>query len=229
MKRLIFDGDSCHFDNDVVDAGERNDLIIYCLPSNTTSELQPLDKTVNKFFENYWDQKVMKFMYHNPTKKLNRARFNAIFTKVWAKSLTPENLINGFKATELSIYPFYPNAISEDAFAPSLLTETALHRSGNVDCGMNLQRINNSDTDITDDEDSTAHRSLSNPDFSPSINTQNDSDIDAMNIEDARSYIESMNTMVSPSLLISTEPFALSPQTCSSKPQVTDELLFYGR
>lgn len=52
---LIFDGASCHLDYDIVDAAEKNGIILYCLPSNTTHELQPLDKSVNKSFENYWD------------------------------------------------------------------------------------------------------------------------------------------------------------------------------
>lgn len=168
----------------------------------------------------------MTFMYHNPTTKINKARFNAIFTKVWAKSLTPENILNGFKATGL--YPFDPNAISEDAYAPSLLTETAPHKStGNVDSDM--QRTNNSDTDVTDVEDSTAHRIMPNPNFSPSFNLRNDSDIDATNAENDTANIDSRNTVVSPSLLISPEPVALSPQTWSSKVQAEDELQFHGR
>ncbi|XP_034825562.2 uncharacterized protein [Maniola hyperantus] len=115
---LIFDGASCHLDYDIVDAAEKYDIILYCLPSNTTHELQPLDKSVNKSFENFWDQEVVKFMYHNPTKKINKARFNPIFTKVWAKSVTPENIINGFRATGL--FPLDPNAIPEDAYLPSI-------------------------------------------------------------------------------------------------------------
>lgn len=173
---LIFDGASCHLDFDIVDAAEKNDIILYCLPSNTTHELQPLDKSVNKSFENYWDQEVMKFMYHNPTKKLNKTRFNPIFTKVWAKSLTPENIINGFRATGL--FPFDPNVIHEDAYAPSLLTETlnlntSAHTSTyNVDSNINLQRLNNFDTDVTDAEDDEASPSLLNSPSSVALSPQ---------------------------------------------------------
>lgn len=70
---LVFDGAFCHLDYDIVEAAEKNDIELYCLPSNTTHELQPLDKSVNKSYEHYWDLEVMKFMYHNPTKKKKNA------------------------------------------------------------------------------------------------------------------------------------------------------------
>lgn len=181
---LIFDGASCHLDYYIVDAAEKYNIILYCLPSNTTHELQPLDKSVNKSFENYWDQEVMKFMYHNPTKKINKARFNPIFTRVWAKSLTPENIMSGFRATGL--FPFDPNAIPEDAYAPSLLTENqnfqlpnkaayaSTHASTSADpsnSGLNMLRAleHASDTDITDCEDFVAYSDMRNDVISPSL------------------------------------------------------------
>lgn len=56
---LIFDDSSCHLDYDIVDAAEKHDILYICAlwqaPLNTTYELQPLNKSVNKSFENYWD------------------------------------------------------------------------------------------------------------------------------------------------------------------------------
>ncbi|CAG2054953.1 unnamed protein product [Timema podura] len=43
-------------------------------------------------------------------------------SKVWSKYMTYGNIISGFRATGL--YPFNPDAIPEEAFAPSLLTES---------------------------------------------------------------------------------------------------------
>lgn len=66
---LVFDGASSHLGCDIVDAAEKQDIVLYCLPSNTTHELQPLDKSINKSFEHFWDEQVLQFNYQNPQKK----------------------------------------------------------------------------------------------------------------------------------------------------------------
>lgn len=101
---LIFDGASSHLDFTVVEEADTHNIILYCLPSNTTHELQPLDKSVNKSFEHHWDQEVMKYVYHNPRRRLTKTSFNSIFAKAWSKALTHENIVNGFKATGLFPY-----------------------------------------------------------------------------------------------------------------------------
>lgn len=117
---LIFDGASSHLDARIVDAADAHDILLYCLPSNTTHELQPLDKSVNKSFEHFWDEEVLLYAYQHPECKLTKARFTKIFTKVWSKCMTKDNIISGFRATGL--FPYDPSAISEEAYAPSVLT-----------------------------------------------------------------------------------------------------------
>lgn len=118
---LIFDGASSHLDYTIVEEADRHDIVLYCIPSNTTHELQPLDKSVNKSFEHYWDQEVLRYMYQNPERRITKTSFNAIFTKVWSQCLTHENIVSGFRATGL--YPFNPDILPDEAFAPSILTE----------------------------------------------------------------------------------------------------------
>lgn len=60
---LVFDGASCHLDYKIVEAADKENIVLYCLPSNTTHELQPLDKSVNKSFEHHWDEEVLSFLY----------------------------------------------------------------------------------------------------------------------------------------------------------------------
>lgn len=48
---LIFDGAKLHLDVSIVDAAEKHDISLFCLPSNTTHELQPMDKAVFKSYE----------------------------------------------------------------------------------------------------------------------------------------------------------------------------------
>ncbi|XP_063633730.1 uncharacterized protein LOC134804559 [Cydia splendana] len=118
---LVFDGAACHLDLSIVEVADSLNISLYCLPSNTTHELQPLDKAVYRSFEHHWDAEVLLFLDQNPDKKITKARFNVILTNVWSKCMTHSNITSGFKATGL--YPLNPQAIPETAFAPSILSE----------------------------------------------------------------------------------------------------------
>lgn len=180
---LIFDGASCHLDYEIVDAADQHNIVLYCLPSNTTHELQPLDKSVNKSFEHHWDQETLNFFYQNPEKRLTKARFNAIFSRVWSKCMTHENIMNGFKATGL--YPYNPNAIPDEAYEPSLLTATS--RTESSCTGPNNPPQTTSPT---------PGPSCSNTQFSNTF--LNDSDM-----TDAGSLVDSPSYPLSPSILCS--------------------------
>src|SRR5699024_11114288 len=56
---LIFDGAKSHLDISIVEAAENHGITLFCLPSNTTPELQPMDKAVFKSYETFWDQEVL--------------------------------------------------------------------------------------------------------------------------------------------------------------------------
>lgn len=118
---LIFDGASCHLDTSIVDTAETHDITLFCLPSNTTHELQPMDKAVFKSFEHYWDEQVILYWTQHKNRSITKQRFGDIFSTVWDKAVTPQNISSGFSST--GIYPFNPQAIPEEAFAPSILTE----------------------------------------------------------------------------------------------------------
>lgn len=118
---LIFDGASSHLDANIVEAADKHGIILYCLPSNTTHELQPMDKAVFKSFESFWDDKVKLFFDRHQTTNLTKSDFGEIFEKVWSRSVTPQNIMSGFRGT--GIYPFNPNVIPEVAFAPSSVSQ----------------------------------------------------------------------------------------------------------
>ena len=79
---LVFDGAKCHLDYQIVEAAEKHQITLFCLPSQTTHALQPMDKSVFGPFETYWDQEVLNFIRNNPDKALTKQRFSTIFTKV---------------------------------------------------------------------------------------------------------------------------------------------------
>lgn len=121
---LVFDGASSHLDYSIVDEADRLGIRLFCLPSNTTHELQPLDKAVYRSFEYHWDQELLRFWDRHPERRLNKARFSTIFSKVWTNCMTPKNILSGFTAT--GMFPLDPSAIPETAYAPSLATERPL-------------------------------------------------------------------------------------------------------
>lgn len=139
---LIFDGAACHLDLSIVDLADSLGIYLYCLPSNTTHELQPLDKAVYRSFEHHWDAEVLLFLEQNPDKKLTKPRFNIILSKVWSKCMTHSNITSGFQATGL--YPFNPNAIPEIAFGPSAVTEVPASLTLDTVDETNLQSSNSS-------------------------------------------------------------------------------------
>lgn len=108
---LIFDGAKSHLSCEALEEADKNNIRLYCLPSNTSHELQPLDKSVNKSFEHHWDEEVLNYLCNCLGRSLDKVAFNRIFSRTWPKCMTQTNIMNGFRTTGL--YPFDPDAISE--------------------------------------------------------------------------------------------------------------------
>lgn len=128
---LIFDGAACHLDVTIAEKAEEYDIELLCLPSNTTHELQPLDKSVFRSFEHHWDDELLKYWDQNPDRRLTKERFAHVFTPVWEKCMTVANISSGFRAT--GIYPYNCHAIPEEAFAPSTISRRLFETSDEDD------------------------------------------------------------------------------------------------
>ncbi|GFN95561.1 tigger transposable element-derived protein 1-like [Plakobranchus ocellatus] len=72
---LIFDGAKCHLSIDILEEADRHNITLFCLPSNTTHELQPLDTAVFCSFEHHWDQEVLNFWRNRPQRSLSKDVF----------------------------------------------------------------------------------------------------------------------------------------------------------
>lgn len=94
---MTLDGAKCHIDITIARESEKLDVILFCLPSNTTHELQPLDKSVYKPLESYWDASLMKYWNSLPTDErvLSKYRFGKVFTPAWEKATTASNIKSG--------------------------------------------------------------------------------------------------------------------------------------
>lgn len=126
---LIFDGAKSHLDYEIVDVAQDYEITLFCLPANTTHELQPMDKSVFRAFEHYWDEAVLLYWSNHGDRTITKQRFGTLFSGVWDKCMTPSNIKSGFRAT--GIYPFNPNILPDEAYAPSTVTEINIHFEGN--------------------------------------------------------------------------------------------------
>jgi len=118
---LVFDGVISHLDHGIVEAADRHDITLLCLPSQTTHELQPMDKSVFGPLQHYWDKQVRLLYSHSKDHTPTKQRFDNIFTEAWDKAAKPANIKAGFHAT--GIYPFNPSIIPDEDFGPSLVTQ----------------------------------------------------------------------------------------------------------
>ena len=55
-----------------------SNVALFCLPSNTTHKLQPMDKSVFRSFKHYWDVEVLKYWRTHSDRVITKARFGSI-------------------------------------------------------------------------------------------------------------------------------------------------------
>lgn len=70
------------------------DVIFFCHSSNTTHELQSLDKSVCKPLELFWDAFLMKYwnLLLTDQSVLSKYRFGKVFTSAWEKTTTASDI-----------------------------------------------------------------------------------------------------------------------------------------
>ena len=106
---IIMDGHSSHFTPDFINRAAEEDIIVMCLPPNSTHKTQPLDKGPFSPLKVAWKEECHSFLLKNPEKVISKFSFSAIFGKAWLKAMTSSNIIAGFKVT--GIYPLNKNKL----------------------------------------------------------------------------------------------------------------------
>ena len=129
---LLLDGHSTHNQPNVIRLARKNGIIILCLPPHATHEAQPLDCAVFSPLKAQWQKVVHDFIQSNPGEVITKFNFNALFAKAWIASLTPANLMAGFKTC--GIYPFNRLAINIPG-----------EGSGNANSSLTTSTTNNAD------------------------------------------------------------------------------------
>ncbi|XP_064403158.1 uncharacterized protein LOC135348769 isoform X2 [Halichondria panicea] len=106
---LIMDGHSTHYQPSTVRLAASEQVILFCLPPNTTHLTQPLDKGCFGPLKRAWRKECHSYMAQSGGKMVTRYEFSRLFNKAWFASMTPANAISGFRCT--GIVPFNREAI----------------------------------------------------------------------------------------------------------------------
>ena len=96
---LLMDGHSSHFSPLFVNKAAEEQIIVFCLPPQSTHKTQPLDKGVFGPLKKAWKQECHSYIVNNPGKVVTRYQFSQLFGQAWMKAMIPHNIISGFSVT----------------------------------------------------------------------------------------------------------------------------------
>ena len=116
---LIMDGHGTHMSIEIIELARSNGVYLLCLPAHTTHILQPLDVGVFKSFKSNFSKACSKYLAVNPGRVITSDKLAFLVAEAWPLSLTPLNIMSGFKKT--GIYPINPSEVTDREFAPSKL------------------------------------------------------------------------------------------------------------
>ena len=105
---VLLDGHSSHYGPAVIRLAAEENVIIFCLPPNTTHLLQPLDRSAFGSLKVYWKEECHKYTQRTG-KFVTRNTFSTVFATAWSRAMTIENITAGFRAT--GVYPFDRKAV----------------------------------------------------------------------------------------------------------------------
>ena len=126
---LILDGHKSHLYNlPFYEAMRANNVEILTIPPHTSHIIQPLDLVPFTQFKKSWENHLMKYNTSHSGCTLNKVDFWNVFVPAWNSSMSPKNIIVGFRKT--GIHPFNPQVIPAESLAPSLVTERELAGNG---------------------------------------------------------------------------------------------------
>ena len=124
---LIMDGNGTHMSIELIELAQSSGVHLLCLPSHTTHILQPLDVGVFKSFKSYFSKSCSKYLATHPGRVITSDKLASLVADVWPLSLTPLNIMSGFKKT--GIYPINPSEVTDRQIAPSRPFKQSLSES----------------------------------------------------------------------------------------------------
>lgn len=126
---LVLDGHTTHSKNlKVINLARENGVLLLQLPGHTNHRLQPLDVSVFKPFQLYYDEAVTKWHRTNPA-PVRQCHVSSLLAEAYVKIATMSNAMNGFKAT--GIWPVDRHVFKDTDFivAETLMSSENCHKS----------------------------------------------------------------------------------------------------
>ena len=117
---LIQDGCSSHISIELIELAKENYVHLLCLPSHTTHVLQPLNVGVFSSFKHHVGLALNTLLRSSEGRVPTSEDILIILSEAWSKSMTPVNLMSGFRKS--GIHPLNPSYIYDQVFAPSIAT-----------------------------------------------------------------------------------------------------------
>lgn len=114
---LIQNGPASHISLELSKLAKENDIHLLCLPAHTTRFAAPRCSSFKNYFGLALNALVRSSDGHVPTS----GDIPKIIAEAWPKSLTPVNLMSGFRKT--GIHPQNPGCIHDRVASPSKPTE----------------------------------------------------------------------------------------------------------
>jgi hypothetical protein len=110
---FIIDGHTSHFEPSALDLCVQSDIQILCLPAHTSHLLQVADLTVFGPFKKRMEESCESYRLKN-NHDINKYDIAAITAEPWLRSVSPSNVIAGFKKS--GIWPLNKLAIPSEKY-----------------------------------------------------------------------------------------------------------------
>ena len=107
---LLLDGHSTHYTPEALQEAQKAEVIIMCLPPNTTHAAQPLDVSFFGTLKKRWSSDVChSYVSENLGKVITKYTFSGLFRQAWYKTISPDLIVAGFR--KVGVCPFDRTAI----------------------------------------------------------------------------------------------------------------------
>lgn len=100
---VTFDGHGSHLTYNVTKVARENDIILLCMPPNTSHALQPMDVGVFAPMKSAWKDILKTWYRESRLKNVDTAVFPSLLNKLMTTSFKPAHINGGFKGSGL--YP----------------------------------------------------------------------------------------------------------------------------
>ena len=118
---LILDNHASHISLKAVEVCKANGVHLLTLPPHCSHKLQPLDRCIYGPLKKFLGQAMDDWMRCNPGKCVTIYEMSQLSSLAFTKSMTPENILSGFRCT--GIYPLNSLIFADHEFAPSSVTD----------------------------------------------------------------------------------------------------------